>query len=232
MKKIAGAAALLLGVLAVATPGVRAALGRALSLLATGQLAQFRLYLQSLGKWAPVLSIGLMIAEAIAIPVPVTIVMVANGLVFGVWRGALVSVAGGFAGALAAYAIGRWVGRRLLEQLVPASSFRWADGLMTRYGNWAIVLERWIPGVPGDPISYVAGLTRVPVLPFLALTMVGLVPANLAVAFLGSQIASDVPMWYWVSGLLLAGAIWLGWGIARRRQRSAALDVPANRESL
>src|SRR5713101_871560 len=217
MKRLAGGAAVLLGVLAVATPAVRVTLERGLSLLATGQLAQFRQYLQSFGKWAPVLSIGLMVAEAIAIPVPVTIVMVANGLVFGVWRGALVSVAGGFAGALAAYAIGRWVGRRLLEQVVPASSFRWADGLMTRYGNWAIVLERWIPGVPGDPISYVAGLTRVPALPFLALTMIGLVPANLAVAFLGSQIASDVPLRYWVSGLVLAGTIWLGWIMARRR---------------
>jgi uncharacterized membrane protein YdjX (TVP38/TMEM64 family) len=219
MKKMAGAAAVLLGVLVVATPGVRAPLGRALALLATGQLAQFRLYLQSFGNWAPVLSIALMVAEAVAIPLPVTIVMVANGLVFGVWRGALVSVAGGFAGALAAYVIGRWVGRRLLERVVPASSFRWADGLMTRYGNWAIVLERWIPGVPGDPISYVAGLTRVPVLPFLALTMVGLVPANLAVAFLGSRMASDVPMRYWVAGLLLAGTVWLGLAVARRRRR-------------
>jgi uncharacterized membrane protein YdjX (TVP38/TMEM64 family) len=218
MKRVAGAAAVLLGVIVVATPGVRGTLWQALSLLATGQLAQFRQFLQSFGRWAPVLSIGLMIAEAVAIPVPVTIVMVANGLVFGVWRGALVSVAGGFAGALAAYAIGRWVGRKLLEQVVPASSFRWADGLMTRYGNWAIVLERWIPGVPGDPISYVAGLTRVPALPFLALTMVGLVPANLAIAFLGSQIASDVPMRYWVSGLLLAGTIGLGWRMARRRR--------------
>jgi uncharacterized membrane protein YdjX (TVP38/TMEM64 family) len=221
MKKVAGAAAALLAVLVVATPGVRVTLGRGLSLLASGQLAQFRQYLQSFGRWAPVLSIGLMVAEAIAIPVPVTIILVANGLVFGLWRGALVSVAGGLAGALTAYAIGRWIGRRLLEQVVPASSFRWADGLMTRYGNWAIVLERWIPGVPGDPISYLAGLTRVPPLSFLALTMIGLVPANLAAAYLGSQIASDVPMRYWVSGLLLAGAIWLGWGIARRRRRQA-----------
>src|SRR6202035_5103366 len=117
MKRVAGGGAVLLGVLVLVTPGVRATLGRALSLLATGQLAQFRQYLLSFGKWAPVLSIGLMIVEAIAIPVPVTIVMVANGLIFGVWRGALVSVAGGFAGALAAYAIGRWVGRRLLEHV-------------------------------------------------------------------------------------------------------------------
>jgi uncharacterized membrane protein YdjX (TVP38/TMEM64 family) len=66
-------------------------------------------------------------------------------------------------------------------------------------------------------MSYAAGLTRVPPLSFLGLTMIGLVPANLAVAFLGSQIASDVPMRYWVSGVLLAGTIWIGWRIARRR---------------
>jgi uncharacterized membrane protein YdjX (TVP38/TMEM64 family) len=218
MKSLAGAAAALLVVLVVATPGVGVALGRGLTLLATGQLAQFRQYLQSFGRWAPLLSIGLMVAEAIAIPVPVTIILVANGLVFGVWRGALVSVAGGCAGAMAAYAIGRWVGRRLLERVVPAASFRWADALMTRYGSWAIVLERWLPGVPGDPISYVAGLTRVPALSFLALTMIGLVPANLAAAYLGSRIASDVPPRYWISGLLLAGTIWFGWGFAHRHR--------------
>lgn len=219
MKTLAGAAAALLVVLVAAAPGVRLALGRGLTLLAMGQLVQFRQYLQSFGRWAPLLSIGLMVAEAIAVPVPVTIILVANGLVFGVWRGALVSVAGGCAGAMAAYAIGRWIGRRLLGRVVPASSFRWADALMTRHGNWAIVLGRWIPGVPGDPISYVAGLTRVPALSFLALTMIGLVPANLAAAYLGSQLATDVPLRYWVSGLLLAGTIWLGWGLARRHRR-------------
>jgi uncharacterized membrane protein YdjX (TVP38/TMEM64 family) len=228
MKTLAGAAAALLVVLVAATPAVRFALGHGLTLLATGQLAQFRQYLQSLGRWAPLLSIGLMVAEAVAIPVPVTILLVANGLVFGVWRGAIVSIAGGCAGAMAAYAIGRWVGRRLLERVVPASSFRWADALMTRYGNRAIVLGRWVPGVPGDPISYVAGLTRVPALSFLALTMIGLVPANLAAAYLGSRIGTDVPLRYWVSGLLLAATICLGWVFARRRRRSAALDVPAH----
>src|ERR1700687_1214068 len=130
MKRVAAAAAVLLGVLVAAAPGLRATLGRALSLLATGQLAQFRQYLLSFGKWAPVLSIGLMVVGAVAIPVPVTIVMVANGLVFGVWRGALVSVAGGFAGALAAYAIGRWVGRKLLEHVGPAGGVRWGAGVL------------------------------------------------------------------------------------------------------
>ena len=219
MKKVAAAAAAAAAIALVAATPVGPTLAHGLFLLASGQLAQFQQYLQSLGPWAPAASIGLMVAEALAIPVPATIIMVANGLAFGTWRGALVSVVGGLAGALAAYAIGRWVGRALLERFVPASGIRWADGLMTRYGSWAIVLERWIPGVPGDPISYVAGLTRVPALSFLALTMIGLLPANVATAYLGSEIAGDVPLRYWASGLLLAGAVWL-WRIARRRHAS------------
>ncbi len=211
------AAALLAAIVAI--PQVRVTLGRGVLLLATGQLGQFQQYLRSLGGWAPVASIGLMIVEALAVPLPATIIIVANGLAFGVWRGALVSAAGGMAGGLMAYAIGRLLGRTLLERIVPASNVRWADQFMTKYGKWAIVLERWIPGVPGDPVSYVAGITRVPMPTFLALTMLGLVPANLAAAYLGAQLAGDVPMRYWVSGLLFAVAVYVGWRMAGRHRR-------------
>lgn len=213
---VAMAAALL--ALGVAAPPVRVTLGRGLALLATGQLAQFQQYLQSLGPWAPLVSVALMVSEALAIPVPVTVIMLANGLVFGVWGGGLVSIAGGLAGALAAYAIGRWIGRALLDWIVPASSLQWADRLMAMYGRWAIVIERWIPGIPGDPVSYAAGMTRVPVASFLGLTIVGIVPAAVASAWLGSQIAGDVPLAYWLSGLLLALVLWVAWRGARRRQ--------------
>lgn len=220
MKKNRAAAAIAVALLAVgvAASPVGVTLGRALSLLATGQLAQFQQYLQSLGPWAPLVSVGVMVSEALAIPVPMTVIMLANGLVFGVWRGGLVSLAGGLAGALAAYAIGRWVGRTLLERILPASSLQWADRLMATYGKWAIVVERWIPGVPGDPVSYAAGMTRVPVAAFLGLTIVGVVPAAVITAFFGSEIAGDVPPKYWLTGLVLALLLWVAWRSARRRQ--------------
>src|SRR6185312_5674946 len=78
--------------LAFAITPVRQTLGRGLALLATGQLGQFQQYLLSLGAWAPAASIVLMTAEALLVPVPITIVMVANGLVFGLWPGMLISL--------------------------------------------------------------------------------------------------------------------------------------------
>jgi len=207
----------LLVVLVAAIPAARHTLGHGLVLLGGGQLSQFQQYLQSLGAWAPVVSISLMVAEAVLIPVPVTIIMVANGLVFGLWAGMLMSLAGGLAGALAAYTIGRQFGRALVERLLPAASLREADRLMAKYGAWAIVVARWIPGVPGDPVSYAAGLTRMRALMFVLLTTVGLVPANLVTAYLGVEVAGDVPFVYWLSGWLIVAAVWLGWRVLRRR---------------
>jgi uncharacterized membrane protein YdjX (TVP38/TMEM64 family) len=130
--------------------------------------------------------------------------------------------------ALAAYSIGRFLGRAVLERIVHESRLRSADRLMAKYGRWAIVLERWIPGVPGDPVSYAAGITRMSPLPFLALTVAGLLPANLVSAYLGSQVAGDVPMTYWLSGVLLVVGVSLLWrGLRRRRPPVVARTGPA-----
>jgi uncharacterized membrane protein YdjX (TVP38/TMEM64 family) len=205
-------------VLVLAIPPVRHTLGYGLALLATGQLGQFQHYLLSLGAWAPATSIALMTAEALLVPVPVTIIMVANGLVFGLWPGMLVSLAGGLTGALAAYVIARWLGRAIVERILPAASLGAADRLMAKYGAWAVVLERWIPGVPGDPVSYAAGVTRMPFLKFAALTATGLVPANIVTAFLGTEVPGDVPITYWIGGWAVVIA---GWFASRAwRQRS------------
>jgi uncharacterized membrane protein YdjX (TVP38/TMEM64 family) len=201
---LAAAAAVLL------VPPIRHTLGRGLGLLATGQLGQFQQYLLSLGAWAPAASIALMTAEALLVPVPITIIMVANGLVFGLWPGVVISLIGGLTGAAAAYGIGRFLGRALVERMLPAASLAAADRLMTKYGGWAVVLERWIPGVPGDPVSYASGLTRMPALKFFALTTLGLVPANIATAFLGTQVAGDIPLMYWLGGWGLVGVVWIG----------------------
>jgi uncharacterized membrane protein YdjX (TVP38/TMEM64 family) len=221
-------ALLLLGaaLLVVAIPPVRHTLGHGLALLALGQLGQFQQYLQSLGAWAPAASIALMTAEALLVPVPVTIIMVANGLVFGLWPGMLVSLAGGLTGGLAAYAIARWLGRALVERILPAPSLRAADRLMAKYGAWAVVLERWIPGVPGDPVSYASGLTRMPAAKFMALTAIGLVPANLVTAFLGTEVPGDVPIRYWIGGWTI---VVVGWLVYRKlRPRASDEETSAH----
>jgi uncharacterized membrane protein YdjX (TVP38/TMEM64 family) len=206
-----------MGVLIALIPAVRATLFRGIYLLATGHLAPIQQYLLSLGAWGPIVSGVLMVIEAIAVPVPVTLLMVANGVVFGAWHGMLISFVGGLTGAIGAYLIGRHLGRTAVERLVPKASLQAVDRFMAARGGWAVVIARWIPGVPCDPIGYAAGITRMPFWSFLLLTILGLLPANFATAFLGAEAAGHMTLAYWLAGLLLAVAVWLGWRLVRRR---------------
>jgi uncharacterized membrane protein YdjX (TVP38/TMEM64 family) len=208
----------------VVIPPVRTTFTRGLMLLLTGHLGQFQEYLHSLGVWGPTVSTILMVASSIAIPVPVTVLMIANGLVFGVWTGMLVSFAGGMAGAVATYILGRRLGRDAVSHLLTASSLEAADRAMRRRGSWAIVIGRWIPGIPCDPISYVAGITRMPAVRFLLLTIVGLLPANLATAFVGAEAATDVQLQYWVFGVVIGiGALFV-WAVIHRHRKRRLME--------
>src|SRR5205085_9621016 len=138
--------------LALAIPPIRITLTHELMLILSGHLGRFQEYLRSLGFWGPLVSTTLMVVQAIVFPVPVTLLMIANGLVFGVWAGMLVSFVGGLVGAIAAYVIGHQVGREAVSRLLSKSSLDAADRAMVRRGGWAVVIGRWIPGVPSDPI--------------------------------------------------------------------------------
>jgi uncharacterized membrane protein YdjX (TVP38/TMEM64 family) len=197
---------------------VRRILVPALSELAAGQFAQFQHHLQALGPWGPVLSIALLVAGALAVPVPVTIVMVADGLVFGTQVGTVISFVGGLLGALSAYLVGRHFSLAVLERFLPAVGARVSAGPKVPFVRWSLVVWHWIPGLPCNPMSYAAGCTRMPISSFLLFTTVGLLPACAVTAYLGVRAADDMPTQYWFPGLLCTGALWFGWHAVRRRR--------------
>src|SRR5262245_25211858 len=79
------------GFLVVVMVSLREVLIPAFYELATGRLAQFQHHLHSLGPWGPVFSVALLIAGALGVPLPVTIIMVADGLIYGIQAGMLIS---------------------------------------------------------------------------------------------------------------------------------------------
>jgi uncharacterized membrane protein YdjX (TVP38/TMEM64 family) len=217
------------GFLVMVMVPVRRILVPAFSELATGQFSQFQHHLQSLGPWGPVLSIALLVAGALAVPVPVTIVMVADGLVFGTQVGTLISFVGGLLGAMSAYLLGRHFSFAVLERFLPAVGARVSAGSKVPVVRWSLVLWHWIPGMPCNPMSYAAGCTRMPISSFLLFTTVGLLPACAVTAYLGVRAADDMPAQYWLPGLLVMGALWFGWRAVRRRNASPKLSAVAAR---
>src|SRR5690606_14280854 len=92
---------------------------------------------------SPVVAVGsvLLLTSDVFLPVPSSLVMAANGALFGVVPGAVLSLAGSLGSALLAFALGR-AGSPLLDRLVTPEERRRADRLLARWGATAIVVTR------------------------------------------------------------------------------------------
>ncbi len=127
----------------------------------------------------------MMIIQALAIPIPSELVLIAGGLAFGPLYGWLVGALGSIVAALLSFYISRWGGRSLAIRLVGERGIGFADNWFNRWGAWAILLGRFAPFIPFDAISYSAGLTKMKIKNFMIPTVIGTLPRALFYASLG-----------------------------------------------
>ena len=81
--------------------------------------------------------------------------MIANGAVFGLWPGTLLSLTGGTLATVAAYFIGRG-SRPVVDRLLSADQRRPGAELITRHGLWAVVASRPVP-VLAETVAILSG---------------------------------------------------------------------------
>lgn len=173
-------------------------------------------WIGSMGMWAPVVVIGLMIVHSF-VPFPAELLAVCAGAVFGTLLGGALIWVGAMIGALLAFGIARGLGRGLLLRYLPdhqvAAMDRWIDD----QGAFTLLTSRFIPMIAFNLINYAAGLTRVPVWTFIWTTGLGIVPITLLSTYLGAQM-KDLS-WPAVLGLSAVGIalIWGAYHIARKR---------------
>lgn len=184
---------------------VRAEVSRALAILATGDGDAIGAFILSYGVWAPVVSVLLMILQAVAAPVPAILVAFANGLAFGVLWGGLLTVFGQTLAAAICFGIARALGRDPVEALAGKLGLDTADQAVARWGARAILLARLVPGISFDVVSYGAGLTGIGFRPFVVATAIGVTPQ----AFLYAYLIREAPQSAW----LFFAATWLVIGV-------------------
>ena len=129
---------------------------------------------------------GMMIIQALAIPIPSELVLIAGGLAFEFPFGWLVGALGSIAAALVGFYISRKGGRSLAIKLVGENGIKFADNWFNRWGVWAVLLGRFAPFIPFDAISYSAGLTKMKLKNFMIPTVIGTLPRTLFYTYLGT----------------------------------------------
>lgn len=185
----------------------RSEVGQVATVLSRGDVGVLRDYLLSFGALAPLASVAAMILQALAAPVPVFLVILANGLAFGVLWGWLLSLTGLTLAAAVCFGIARALGRGPVEALAGKAGLRSADRWFARRGAWAVLLARLVPGMAFDALSFAAGLTRMGFGRFIAATAVGSAPSTFIYAYLGRE----APQYVWalltLTVLVIGGAL-------------------------
>lgn len=164
-------------------------LSRLIGLLSEGSLDDVVTLIRSFGLWGPLISILLMILQAFIAPIPSFLITGANGVIFGVFGGIIISWLGAMLGAAGTFYLARYLGLAFFRKdQKSAGLMKKVDEISGRYGTQVVLLARLLPFVSFDFISYAAGLSNIKAVNFFIATGLGMIPGTIAYVLLGNQI--------------------------------------------
>ena len=138
---------------------------------------------QSLGGWAPAVYILIWILSCtLLLPgLPITI---AGALVFGAVWGSVYTAVGANIGACAAFLVGRYAARSMVEGWIAKNkSLKKIDEGVRQQGWRMLMITRFVPLFPFSLQNYVYGLTNIPFRTYALVTIPTILPGTIAYNF-------------------------------------------------
>lgn len=142
-------------------------------------------YVASFGKFAPIVYITMFALVPLTL-FPDSVLAIAGGLVFGLFRGYIYTTIGALIGSTISFLISRYWGRDVVKKLTKEKLCKIED-MINGKGFSIVFLLRLIPLFPFDVISYGAGLTSIKYKDFLLATFFGTIPGILVFTNLGAE---------------------------------------------
>jgi uncharacterized membrane protein YdjX (TVP38/TMEM64 family) len=125
-----------------------------------------------------------------ALFVPGTILAAGSGLLFGPVLGIIVTLGATVGTAIVASRVGRRAGQDSARALLGAKRADRIDALIQRRGLWAVVGQRFIPGISDALASYAFGAFGVPLWQMAVGAFIGSVPRAFVYTALGASIGN------------------------------------------
>ncbi|MHA7836409.1 MAG: VTT domain-containing protein [bacterium] len=181
------------------------------------------------GRWfqedpmGPLVAIG-SIAIAGCLMVPITVLIVATGLVFGWLKGFSTALAGALLGTALGYALGRVLWRDVVRRLGGKRLNRLSSLLASR-GVLSVATVRLIPIAPFTIVNLVAGSSHVRLRDTLLGTLIGMAPGTLILTAFSDNARSALldPGWSTLLSVLVIGVVGF-WAIRRLRRALEARE--------
>jgi uncharacterized membrane protein YdjX (TVP38/TMEM64 family) len=211
------------------SPGLRSGLDQAVSLPSGLNAGSIRDWVLSFGAFSPLAYFLVVVAQVIFSPIPAGPVTLAGALIFGVWKGLALSMAGSVVGSVIVFAAARRWGIPLVLRLVGKDTFGKYAGRLDDRGWWVFVILL-VPLMPDDAVCALAGLSAVSFRRFVVLMAVGRLPGATLTALLASDaLGRSAVTWIAVGmalvALLTLGFVYRGWLESWPLQRAAPVEI-------
>jgi membrane protein DedA with SNARE-associated domain len=135
-----------------------------------------------------------MFLESSIVPLPSEVIVAGAGalgipIISIVIFGSLGSTLGGIVG----YLLGRYAAMPVILRfgkfiLIKPHHIAKAEAFAKKYGIWSVLIGRVIPIVPFKVFSIAAGITKIPLVPFIICTLIGVIPRMYILGLFGSSI--------------------------------------------
>lgn len=174
-----------------------------------------RARIEAFGWWSWLVFIGAYGVVALT-PIPVTIMALTAGVLFGVVEGSVLSVIGSMLGSIGAYWIARGLGRQTVLRLLGSYGPKLENQLASA-GFAAVFALRVLPGMPYWPLNYGAGALGVAQRDYVVASLVASIPGQVSLVAIGafaarpSVVMGVVVVAAWAVVLVFSVWAWRAW---------------------
>lgn len=144
----------------------------------------------------------------IILPIPSSLIMIGNGMLFGAFWGFILSMVGGLTASMIGFFLGRG-GSGLIKKIATHEELQTAERLMQKWGILAVVITRPVP-LLSETMSIIAGTSSINISKMFFASIAGLFPAALIYALTGAYaLELDSGLYSFLLVIGVAGLIWL-----------------------
>ena len=138
---------------------------------------------------------------------PITVLSILGGALFGAIRGVLFAWTGAMVGTVSAYFLARSIGQGSVRRFLGRHHL--VSQLRKRSDFWALLRLRVLPVAPFAVLDYLAGLVGIRLRVLLLATAIGALPTVVAYSYAGAELATGLEQ----AGQARLRAFWIAGGV-------------------
>ena len=172
--------------------------------------------LRKLGEGSEWLFVLIQVLQVVIAPIPGQAAAFAGGFIFGFWKGWALTTLGLLIGSLIAMSLARLLGISLVRKIVPESIIQRFDSVISDGGYMTFFMIFLLPALPDDAVCFLAGLTKLKLLPLSLVCLLGRAPGMAVLSFTGAGFADGHTVWAEILFsvmMVLSVLLWLFWEV-------------------